>query len=94
MLPNKGVLVNPVFTCNYIVYNAKNITVCDSCIYLLKLTAIPYDIYVRGYILVIVIDNTCSIYLKLCIGNLGASIVKKIKEMWNKIDKWIILINE
>ena len=74
-LPNKVVLVDPVFTCNYIVYNAKNITVCDSCIYLLKLTATTYDIYACGYILIIVIDNTCSIYLKLCIGNLGASIV-------------------
>ena len=60
-----------------IVYNAKNITVCDSCIYLLKLTATPYDIYACGDILIIVIDNTCSVYLKLCIGNLGASIVKK-----------------
>ena len=78
------VLVDPVFTWNYIVYNAKNITVCDSCIYSLKLTPAPYDINASGYILIIVIDNTLSIYLKLCIGNLGASIVKKIKENYVK----------
>lgn len=77
ILPNKVVVVDPVFTWNYTVIKAKNITVFDSCIYLLKLTPMPYDIYAWEYIFKIVIDSTCSIYLKLCTGNLGAGIVKK-----------------